>query len=387
MLVVVSDLHLTDGTASNNLSHRAFTHFLDFIKRGIREKTKEIIIVFAGDTFDLLRSEYWMTAKDCDKPWATNPVQDSKNQRHLTNIFNNIMEVNRASLDIIKNADAVFHPIAVRKYIILGNHDRMLGEVDSLSDMLTPAAGEITVLKDCYENEDYGVLIKHGHEYDEYNFEPDGVPIGDVNTVELFVRLPFEIKKEFPELADELRCIEDIRPQWRIFDYLYASYREKELKSSIEKAIDRTVKNFFEIPYVRFWIKKHDTSHVFDSADKLKYMLYISKLMPVEWAERFLKIFSYFEINEPQYEEMAAKQKALYTVFGHTHSEKISFLYGDGNLHRYYINTGTWRERITASYAGLFSRYKTMTYAIFYNTEERQTEFPSFELWNGALRE
>jgi len=28
-----------------------------------------------------------------------------------------------------------------------------------------------------------------------------------------------------------------------------------------------------------------------------------------------------------------------------------------------------------------------MTYAIFYKKEERQTEFPAFELWNGALRE
>jgi len=33
MLVAVSDLHLTDGTATNNLSPRAFKHFFEFIKR------------------------------------------------------------------------------------------------------------------------------------------------------------------------------------------------------------------------------------------------------------------------------------------------------------------------------------------------------------------
>jgi hypothetical protein len=66
---------------------------------------------------------------------------------------------------------------------------------------------------------------------------------------------------------------------------------------------------------------------------------------------------------------------------------KMSLSLGWINGYRYYINTGTWRERILASNTGVFSRYKTMTYAIFYKQEERMTDFPSFELWNGALRE
>ena len=395
MLIVISDLHLSDGTSSHNISHRAFSHFFDYIKRSLRKEYKELIVVFAGDTFDLLRSDYWLNVDDAEKPWGDLPKDSrqyavsSKQQNkesHLKNILNNILETNKTSLEIIKQADTLF-PIPIKKIIIPGNHDRMMEEIHDYGDILKNALGDVTILKGPYSNEDYGVLIRHGHEYDEYNFEADGIPIGDVNTVELFVRLPFEIKAKFPELEDELKSAEDIRPQWRIFDYLQSTYVEMDIKSYIENVVEKTIDNYFAIPYVKEWIEEHDTLSPLDAADKLEYMLYLSKLLPMDWAEKLLKIFSYFETKEPHYEEMAEKEKALYVAYGHTHNENVSFLGVDKRFHRYYINTGTWRERILASNTGVFSRYKTMTYAIFYKPEERMTDFPSFELWNGALRE
>ncbi len=395
MLIVISDLHLSDGTSSHNISHRAFSHFFDYIKRSLRKEYKELIVVFAGDTFDLLRSDYWLNVDDAEKPWGDLPKDSrqyavsSKQQNkesHLKNILNNILETNKTSLEIIKQADTLF-PIPIKKIIIPGNHDRMMEEIHDYGDILKNALGDVTILKGPYSNEDYGVLIRHGHEYDEYNFEADGIPIGDVKTVELFVRLPFEIKAKFPELEDELKSAEDIRPQWRIFDYLQSTYVEMDIKSYIENVVEKTIDNYFAIPYVKEWIEEHDTLSPLDAADKLEYMLYLSKLLPMDWAEKLLKIFSYFETKEPHYEEMAEKEKALYVAYGHTHNENVSFLGVDKRFHRYYINTGTWRERILASNTGVFSRYKTMTYAIFYKPEERMTDFPSFELWNGALRE
>ncbi|MCX5798746.1 MAG: metallophosphoesterase [Proteobacteria bacterium] len=395
MLTVISDLHLSDGTSSHNISHRAFSHFFDYIKRSLRKEYKELIVVFAGDTFDLLRSDYWLNVDDAEKPWGDLPKDSrqyavsSKQQNkesHLKNILNNILETNKTSLEIIKQADTLF-PIPIKKIIIPGNHDRMMEEIHDYGDILKNALGDVTILKGPHSNEDYGVLIRHGHEYDEYNFEADGIPIGDVNTVELFVRLPFEIKAKFPELEDELKSAEDIRPQWRIFDYLQSTYVEMDIKSYIENVVEKTIDNYFAIPYVKEWVEEHDTLSPLDVADKLEYMLYLSKFLPMDWAEKLLKIFSYFETKEPHYEEMAEKEKALYVAYGHTHNENVSFLGVDKRFHRYYINTGTWRERILASNTGVFSRYKTMTYAIFYKPEERMTDFPSFELWNGALRE
>ena len=395
MLIVISDLHLSDGTSSHNISHRAFSHFFDYIKRSLRKEYKELIVVFAGDTFDLLRSDYWLNVDDAEKPWGDLPKDSrqyavsSKQQNkesHLKNILNNILETNKTSLEIIKQADTLF-PIPIKKIIIPGNHDRMMEEIHDYGDILKNALGDVTILKGPYSNEDYGVLIRHGHEYDEYNFEADGIPIGDVKTVELFVRLPFEIKAKFPELEDELKSAEDIRPQWRIFDYLQSTYVEMDIKSYIENVVEKTIDNYFAIPYVKEWIEEHDALTPLDAADKLEYMLYLSQLLPMDWAEKLLKIFSCVETKEPHYEEMAEKEKALYVAYGHTHNENVSFLGVDKRFHRYYINTGTWRERILASNTGVFSRYKTMTYAIFYKPEERMTDFPSFELWNGALRE
>ncbi|MCX5809020.1 MAG: metallophosphoesterase [Proteobacteria bacterium] len=392
MLIVISDLHFSDGSSSHNISHRAFSHFFEHIKRGLRDEFKELIIVFAGDTLDLLRSEYWMTVEDGGKPWAEEDqgsgVSGQGSQNHLKTILEKILNENESSLAIIRQVEDMFHPVPVKIYIIPGNHDRMLVEIDDYKGILDKYLGNISILDASYENRSYGVRIRHGHEYDTYNFEEGGgVPIGDVNTTELFVYLPFEIKKQYPELADELRCVEDIRPQWRVFDYLGSTYPEGEINRCIREATEQTIDHFFKIPFVESWIEKHDTASLLDDTDKLEYMLRFFQFLPLSWAEKLLKTFSHFEMGEQHYEEMAEKEEALYVVYGHTHTENVSFLGITEGQHRYYVNTGTWRERITASNKGVFSRYKTLTYAVFYTKEERHTEFPSFELWNGMLRE
>ena len=405
MLIVISDMHFSDGSSSHNISHRAFSHFFDHIKRGLTDECKELIIVFAGDTFDLLRSEHWMTVEDAEKPWAENDQgsriegqgagsRDERSasikpyQKHLGTIFKNILNENESSLTIIKQVEDMFRPVPVKIHTIPGNHDRMLVEIDNYKGMLGNYLGNISILDASYENRNYGVRIRHGHEYDTYNFEEEGrVPVGDVNTTELFVRLPFEIKKQYPELANELRCVEDIRPQWRVFDYLGSTYPEGEINRCIREATEQTIDRFFKIPFVKSWIENHDTASILDDADKLEYMLRIFKILPLTWAEKLLKTFSHFEMGEQHYEEMAEKEEALYVVYGHTHTENVSFLRITEDQHSYYVNTGTWRERITTSNKGVFSRYKTLTYAVFYTKEERHTEFPSFELWNGMLRE
>jgi len=394
MLIVISDLHFTDGTASLNVSHRAFSHFFNYLQRSMRQEYKELIIVFAGDTFDLLRSNHWMAMDEKEKPWNINNMEQRTGseggenrwyQKHITEIFHKTIEANSKSLEILKQIDGLFS-VPIAKIMVLGNHDRMLREVDHYLHTLSDSMGSVIICDGMYNNQEYGVTIRHGHEFDSYNYENGGVPIGDVNTVELFVRIPFLIKEQCPDLEDELKSMEDIRPQWRIFDYLRTTYTEGRIQSAIKKSLESATDYFLSIPYVQYWIGQHDSYHPFDSADKLQYVLYLSKILPVHWAEKLLKIFSYFEIQEPHYENMAEKESSLYVVYGHTHKENIAFLGLHDSLHRYYINSGTWRERILASSRGSFTRYKTMTYALFYKKEERVTAFPAFELWNGALR-
>lgn len=384
MLIVISDMHFSDGTSSQNISHRAFSHFFQHIKRSVRDENKELIVVFAGDTFDLLRSEYWMTVNDDERPWG---MRVRATQKHLEVIFEDILTINALSLETIRQVADLFFPVPVKIYIIPGNHDRMLFEVENYKDTLNKYLGHVEILNETYENADYGIKIRHGHEFDSYNFEEGKIPIGDVNTTELFVYLPYKIKKQYPELADELICVEDIRPQWRVFDYLGATYPEGEINKCIKKETELTIERFFEIPFVKKWIAGHDTPRPLDDADKLEYMLRFFRFLPLSWAKRLLKTFSYFEMGDSHYEDMAEKDKALYVVYGHTHVEKVSFIGIKEGRHRYYVNTGTWRERIVSSRQGIFSRYKTLTYAVFYTKEERHTAFPSFELWNGMLRE
>lgn len=397
MLIVISDLHFSDGTSSQNISHRAFLHFFQHIKNGMRDENKEIIIVFAGDTFDLLRSEYWMTVDDNERPWGdTTQKTDIKHQKtastttyqkHINAIFDRILSANQTSLEMINQTADLFYPVPVRIYLIPGNHDRMLVEVNDYNNILKRYIGNIEISEAPYKNDDYGIKIRHGHEFDAYNFESDSIPIGDINTTELFVYLPYKIKLQYPDLADELCCVEDIRPQWRIFDYLASTYPEGEINRCITKETEEAIERYFRIPSVKSWIAAHDTASPVDDADKLEFMLRFFKFLPLSWAKGLLKTFSYFEMGDSHYEDMAEKEDALYVVYGHTHSEKVSMLGIRENLHSYYVNTGTWRERIVSSKQGVFSRYKTLTYAVFYTKDERHTTFPSFELWNGMLRE
>jgi hypothetical protein len=60
MLVILSDIHLTDGTSGTTIDPRAFQKFGNILSNIIGDpeqaKIKEIEIVLMGDIFDVIRS-------------------------------------------------------------------------------------------------------------------------------------------------------------------------------------------------------------------------------------------------------------------------------------------------------------------------------------------
>ena len=80
MLIFISDLHFIDGTAgAHNIKPKAFDYFFEDL-RGIigdpNNAVQEVIFVFLGDIFDLLRTTYWLTTPVDETPWGT-PVSPS----------------------------------------------------------------------------------------------------------------------------------------------------------------------------------------------------------------------------------------------------------------------------------------------------------------------
>jgi hypothetical protein len=95
----------------------------------------------------------------------------------------------------------------------------------------------------------------------------------------------------------------------------------------------------------------------------------------------------------------AAREKAIkssryhYLVAGHTHRPAIELVAGDGEGERYYIDTGTWRNRVpsTPDYLA-FGRLKALTYVIVYGSDEdtgglpESRKFSSLDFWSGVTQ-
>jgi hypothetical protein len=79
MLVILSDIHLTDGTSGTTIVPRAFKKFgnilSDIIGDPQQAKIKKIQIVFLGDIFDIIRSSLWLRRENQHptrfiRPWS-----------------------------------------------------------------------------------------------------------------------------------------------------------------------------------------------------------------------------------------------------------------------------------------------------------------------------
>ena len=81
-----------------------------------------------------------------------------------------------------------------------------------------------------------------------------------------------------------------------------------------------------------------------------------------------------------------------YIVYGHTHEPlqiPVRVAEDDKGPKEYvYLNTGTWRTRHHKCTEGLgFIGWKNLTYTAFYRPEERNSQFPAFETWDGTLKQ
>ncbi len=75
MLIIVSDLHLMDGSSGQHyLGVDVFQRiFRDLGTKAREAGAKDIKIVFLGDIFDLIRTEQWFTIDPEERPWGGTP--------------------------------------------------------------------------------------------------------------------------------------------------------------------------------------------------------------------------------------------------------------------------------------------------------------------------
>jgi len=423
-------LHFVDGSAGeHNVPVDAFKIFFGdlagtcdwLIKDGRR--IDEIKLVFLGDIFDFLRTEIWFGYPEDERPWGKN---EKRIEENANGIFDTIIRKNQDTFDLLKGdlKEEFGLPVEPERVYIPGNHDRLCSKYRSLREKVChwlkmPLQGD-TLFSHFFENIDYSVFARHGHEYDKFNYEGSisyryedymRVPIGDPITTELVAKLPWKImnrdeikqlpQKEQAALKRNFQEIENVRPFSAIIEWLlYQVKKNLTLKEIIEDAVDETIKEFNQLEFVKRWYGHHDKWYDFwDEADKIQSVLFLLEKFKIFPSEKLMPLFEgvkdrfarddLLEAAPKEYSHLDSRIR--YLVYGHTHEPlqiPLRVIEGpDGPKEYVYLNSGTWRTRYLKSKEGLgFIGWKNLTYLIFYRKEERGIDFPAFETWTGALK-
>ena len=442
MLVFISDLHFIDGSAGekHNIPPQAFRVFMEAICSLTKTRDiSDLAFVFLGDIFDLLRTEMWFGCSATDTPWGNNETGIEANANA---IFDAIIKKNKETFDLLGgNLKQKFPdlPCEPKRIYVPGNHDRLCNKYTSLRKKVCKALGIDGCNPDIpfehsFQDIDHAVFARHGHEFDEFNYEGGlayshddymRVPIGDPITTELVARLPWTVMQT-PEVAalppDEqetlkrnLQDIENVRPFSGTIEWLlYQVKKNPRVKDVIENSIDKVIQRFNTLAFVENWYKHHDKwTDFMDEADKIQSALFVLEKFKVFSLERLMPLIetlkkrfmddSLLEAAPMEYSRL--DNRLRYIVYGHTHdplqvpirtvAESVPL------IDHVYLNTGTWRVRPYKTKEGPgFVRWKNLTYTIFYKKGERKRrgeknrkgerdknmDFPTYETWTGTLQ-
>lgn len=266
MLVIISDLHLTDGTSGETIRQGAFfllrerlvslAYDASWRAPGVYKPIECIDLVLLGDILDVIRSSYWCNAPPHVRPWGNPNHPDFIDA--VTKINAGILANNQKSLGVLKSlsnlitvpaADQNNRPLAdkedqsknkrvtvpVKVHYLVGNHDWFYHLPHAAFDPIRASVADAIGLAnpkgpfphDPAEYPDllriyaaHKVWARHGDIFDGDNFDGDRnkSSLGDAIVVELLNRFPTTVQQrlgtQLPDKClDGLNEIDNVRPQ------------------------------------------------------------------------------------------------------------------------------------------------------------------------------
>jgi UDP-2,3-diacylglucosamine pyrophosphatase LpxH len=443
MLVIISDLHLTDGTSGETIKAGAFRVFRERLRDlaydaswradGKYKPIEELHLILLGDILDVIRSSKWLAAKT-PRPWD-NPQQQQFAQKVRT-ITNAILKQNGDSLGTLKSLDdgktitippatkagrpvtvprEPEHkervPVRVNLHYMVGNHDwfyhlpgpaytslrrtvvEAMGLANSPAEPFPHEPEESPSIVQVFE--EHKVYARHGDIYDSFNYEGDrdASSLGDAIVIELLNRFPTAVEKalgrELPgECVTGLREIDNVR-------LLTRTCPDPHLRKRVKKIWDDLADEFLALKFVR---DRDSFVDLLDNVDRLEWALKFSRGVSIHTVSRVLTWVqerirgSADPFYRNAFSERAFKKRtARFIVYGHTHHHEVIPLdssYVGGRLFdQMCLNSGTWRRvheqaRLNPGEQE-FMGYHVMTYLAFFRNGERRGR--PFEAWSGAL--
>jgi UDP-2,3-diacylglucosamine pyrophosphatase LpxH len=461
MIVVISDLHfeeetrdeLRDADGAVALSHPrnippdAYRVLLGSLARAAeREKPDNMTLVLAGDIFELYQTAIWFSDDSGIRPYSDGVEEGSALESRILTILDAIAEEEPVKktlalmrllaagryLDDIDGEEKEF-PVPVTIEYIPGNHDRPANATPTIRRKVREMLG-MDDSADRFPNylllEDPRALIRHGHEYDPYNFAEDytdagsipvhipqqhydGATLGDFITIDIVARLPLEFRRvHTPEgiLGDQVKRavykrlleFEDVRPQSALLEFLLKmpkkDFSEDDVWNVLEPVVQNIVDDIHDHPFLHHWIRKWGKSWRPDRTDMARFALKaqaIRKGISLTEARLLSKAAGKADIPvlDSVGKEEAVRDETVHAVIcGHTHKPTMELAAMHGSHGCYLIDVGTWRRRIPAAYDDSgFGVLKAFTYLILYKSREVSGDgsgsgLESFDYWSGLSR-
>lgn len=387
MLIIISDLHLGDGTCGKSISKSAFDLFADRLRElarnaswrtdGRYQPVNEIDILMLGDILEVQHSARWLEKK-AGEPGYVRPWSDQNSPEFaakVDEITASVLENNRASIAVLRDLTRPAgltlpcagplgrpdeespqqHSVRVRIHYMIGNHDWFYhlsgAPMDKVRDRVIDAFG-LTNPRHRFPyniNEsgakwlkfllgEYGVFARHGDIYDSFNFNKkrDQASLGDVFAIEVLNRFALEARRQFEDklpaqIIDSLSELVNVRPALATPLWISSHLRQNNVNDKIQKEIkelwDDLCRQFLKQPLVC----KVDKKYRLDLVDWFKFGIFLTDAISfrtlddlVIWIRQ--KFLSKEEINFSGYalkEKAFREHAAQYIVYGHTHHHEV----------------------------------------------------------------
>ena len=343
MLVIVSDLHLTDGTTGMCIPAGAFELFRERLEDmvydasqrgdGTYQPIESFDLLLLGDILDPLSSTQWIAEEKGEpgyaRPWSQ--ADDPAFVNKVSQITDKVINENAESLAILyriargegislppatKNHQAdlrLLHdpssharlPVQVRIHYMVGNHDwyyhlpgpgmdqirikivNTLGLANTLSPF-PYVLEESDLLKDVLRQ--HSVFARHGDYYDSYNLykkNRDHASLSDAVCIELFTRLGAQIRSELqgelpPGFFRDLDEMGSVRPPLMTPVWIANLLDRYKVSAAQREKIDDIWHDLVEQFSKLDFLDELNQPFAFDMVDAIQVALKFSRLTSID---------------------------------------------------------------------------------------------------------
>jgi len=380
MLVIASDLHMTDRQLGDPVTDAELVSWLENVEKrweAVRN-VEELHIIFLGDVVDLLRSTVW--DEEDRLPWVglnlgfknfEYTYQDSAAEAAAQAICGRYG-------GFLKHLKALRERGASVTYVT-GNHDFMLECSAKARAVVAREFGLNSAdrFPTSLDLPEYDLWVEHGNRFDPYNLHlpaRGAWAFGDAVVVFLVNRLPIKVSEELrvPMNHPTVRALselDNVEPSWLLPHFIGRTV-EGTLANRIEReatrdAVKKGVKELLDLRYF-----DGDAYRQLENHRKLVKWLVDWDLSKI--ATTIGQMFSSANNLKSEAYMQHREHRRSHVVFGHTHNATVYPLasYDAGRHQAFYLNTGTWRKTYLRAHGGSrsapqFSSIRTASWVEF----------------------